>query len=101
MSDKCSHVPDSSPIFRSFSWHRADTPPSHQKTLADYSLDIGGGVSTLLSLIAFSDAEAIDGKPLLSVVDREVLLRLTITACKMLAKVAEDHIDVANAVEAQ
>ena len=90
-----------SPSFQSFSWHKADVPPSRKKVLAEYAQDVGTGVATLLSLIEYSEIEAVDERPLLSEVDRGTLLRLAITASKMLARVAEEDIDVANTVKPQ
>ncbi|WP_288408470.1 hypothetical protein [uncultured Herbaspirillum sp.] len=88
-------------LFKSFSWHHAEVPPSEKKMLVEYAHDVGNGMATLLSLMEFNEIEASDDRPLLSAVDRGALLRLAITTSRMLAKVAEEQIDAANKAHLQ
>jgi hypothetical protein len=89
----------SDPIFQPFSWHNEDVPPSYLKTLAEHSHDVGNGIATLLALIEFSESEALDGKPLLSPLDKGTLLRLAITSSKLLAHFSYMKIARANRVQ--
>jgi hypothetical protein len=58
------------PIFRPFTWHNVDVPPSYLKTLAEHTHDIGNGIATLLAPIEFHESGALDNAPLLSAVDK-------------------------------
>lgn len=84
------------PLFQAFSWHNSEVPPSNNKKFFEYAYDVSNGVAILLSLIEFSESEKEDGRPLLCEPDKGALIRLAITASRMLANVAEKRIDSAN-----
>lgn len=98
-----SSAPDIStdPVFQPFSWHRSDVPSSYQKTLAEHSHDIGNGIATLLALIEFHEAEALDDRPILSPLDKGTLLRLAITSSKLLAHFSYAQIVKANCTQSK
>lgn len=87
------------PIFRPFSWHHPDVPPSHLKTLSEHTHDIANGIATLLSLIEFHESAALDDAPLLSPIDKGSLLRLAIASNKLLAHFSYGQIARANEVQ--
>lgn len=84
------------PLFQPFSWHRAEVPPSYQKTLAEYTHDIGNGIAMLLALIEFHESQELDSTPLLATVHKGTLLRLAVTSSKLLAHFAYAQISKAN-----
>jgi len=89
------------PLFQAFSWHNPEVPPSHNKKFFEYAHDVSNGVAILLSLIEFSESEKEDERPLLCEPDKGALMRLAITASRMLANVAEKQIDSANSAYTQ
>lgn len=89
----------SNPLFRPFTWHDVDVPPSNHKVLAEYTHDIGNGIATLLALIEHHESEALDGRPFFSALDKGTLLRLAISSSKMLAHLSYIQISEANTIQ--
>jgi hypothetical protein len=96
MPDASPSADPAAPLFRPFSWHRPDVPPSHQKALAEYTHDVGNGLAALLALLEFHESQELDDAPLLAAVDKGALLRLAIASSKLLGCYAYVQISKAN-----